>query len=586
MSDSDDSNSGRKLSSKIAQNAAASMIIERDVPIGMPDGIVLRADIFRPRTSVKVPVIMNLGPYCKGVPFQEGYAEAWKKLIADHPEILEGSTGSFLTWETVDPERWVPNNYAVVRVDSRGAGRSQGRMDLFSETEARDYYNCIEWAAAQPWSNGRVGLLGISYYAINQWNVASLQPPHLTAMIPWEGASDHYREATHHGGIFSNRFFDSWYPARVLMRQHGKGKNGEWDPWLNEPATGPETLTEDELRSNREDYLMNNRNHNLDDGYHRSRSPNFAKITVPLLSASNWGGLGLHSRGNFEGYLEAASKQKWLEVHGGGHEEWFYLPYGLEIQKRFFEHFLKGIENGWNKEPKVLLNIRHIDRFELRKETEWPIPRTKWTNIYLNPIDKSLSWVAPTVAESKVAVDSDSAGITFTSPPLEHATELTGPLAAKLEISSSTTDADLFLTLRAFDIDGKDVVFKGASDPKIPLSQGWLRASHRKLDQSKSKSYRPYHTHDQIQKLAPNNIYGLDIEIWPTCVVLPAGYRIGLTVQGRDFTWTGREDVFQGSGSFLHNDKQDRPDTEYKGVTTIYSRAQNPSYVLLPIIPN
>lgn len=573
------------MSSKKAETLADA-IIERDVAIEMPDGIVLRADIFRPKTSEKVPIIMNLGPYCKGIPFQEGYAEAWKKLIADHPEILDGSTGGYLTWETVDPERWVPNDYAVVRVDSRGAGRSQGHMDLFSEIEAHDYYNCIEWAATQPWCSGRVGLLGISYYAINQWNVASLQPPHLTAIIPWEGASDHYREATHHGGILSNRFFDSWYPMRVLMRQHGKGKNGEWDPWLNEPATGPETLTETELKLNREDYLNNNRKHNLDDNYHRSRSPNFSEIKVPLLSASNWGGLGLHSRGNFEGFLEAASKQKWLEVHGGGHEEWFYLPYGLEIQKRFFDHFLKGIDNGWNHEPRVLLNIRHLSRFELRKENEWPIARTKWTKLYLNPSEKSLSWNTPTVQESKIAIEADSIGVTFVSPPLEQVTELTGPLAAKLEISSSTTDADLFLTLRAFDNEGNDVVFRGASDPKIPLSQGWLRASHGKIDQSKSKPYRPYHAHDQVLKLVPNNIYRLDIEIWPTCVVLPAGHRIGLTIQGRDFTWSGREEVFQGSGSFLHNDKEDRPDSEFRGTTTIYSRTHDASYILLPIIPN
>lgn len=187
----------------------SGMLIERDVEVPMPDGLILRADVFRPDDGGAVPVILTMGPYGKGLPYREAhFAPMWRWLISNHPEVLDGSSGEFMTWETVDPERWVPAGYAVVRVDSRGAGRSPGIMDILSPQETRDLYECIEWAGTQPWSSGKVGLCGISYYAMNQWWVAGLQPPHLAAMIPWEGASDYFREISRHGGILSNEFFD------------------------------------------------------------------------------------------------------------------------------------------------------------------------------------------------------------------------------------------------------------------------------------------------------------------------------------------------------------------------------------------
>src|SRR5438309_131907 len=98
--------------------------------------------------------------------------------IEGPPDVVAGSTSTYANWEVVDPERWVPDGYACVRVDSRGAGRSPGVMDMWSAREARDLYACVEWAARQPWSTGKIGLDGISYYAMNQWQVAALQPPH------------------------------------------------------------------------------------------------------------------------------------------------------------------------------------------------------------------------------------------------------------------------------------------------------------------------------------------------------------------------------------------------------------------------
>jgi uncharacterized protein len=566
------------------------VIIARDVPVPMPDGIVLRADVYRPDTGREAPVILTMGPYGKGLPFREAhFASRWQQLIREHPEVLDGSSGEFMTWETVDPERWVPAGYAVIRVDSRGAGRSPGILDVWSPQETRDLYDCIEWAGTQPWSSGKVGLCGISYYAMNQWWVAGLQPPHLAAMIPWEGANDYFREISHHGGILSNEFFgSSWYPRQCLTLQHGRP--GLLDPWLQGPVTGPDTLTEEELAQRRVDTLAENRAHPLDGEWHRARSAQFDKIRAPLLSAANWAGFGLHERGNFEGFTESASEQKWLEVHPGRHEEWFYLRYGVELQMRFLDHFLKGEQNGWDREPRVQLQIRHADqRFELRKENEWPLARTRWTKAFLDAGSRSLAWEPPG-EPSQASFEALGEPAVFWSGPLPQETEITGPLTARLGISSSTADADLFLTFQAFRPDGTEVDFQGTSDPHTPLAQGWLRASHRKLDADRSRPWRPYHPHDEVQPLAPGEVYDVDVEIWPTCVVLPAGCRLALLVGGRDFERPGGGDggsVYPagGSGPWLHTDPGDRPADVFGGTTTVHTGPGRDGYLLIPFIP-
>ena len=560
------------------------MLIERDVAITMDDGVALRADVFRPEDDEPVPTLMTLGPYGKGVRYQDGYKDQWEWLVEAHPDLFEGSSRSYLAWETVDPEIWVPWGYAVMRVDSRGAGRSPGYLDLFSQRETRDYHDAIEWAGMQPWCTGKVGLCGISYYAINQWLVASLQPPHLTAMIPWEGAADAYRDRARHGGIMSNSFFELWYPLQVLSVQHGNPK-GPVDPWLQERATGPEDLSEEELATNRAD-PRSHRPPELDGRGYRERSADWTRIEVPFLSAANWGGFGLHARGNFEAFTEAASRQKWLEVHPGRHEEWFYLPYGMELQKRFFDHFLKGAENGWDREPPVQLHIRRPsgEKFQLRKEREWPLARTRWSKLYLGAA--ALDWEAPT-EESTTSFEALGEDLTLYGPPFDLDTEITGPLVAKLFVSSSTTDADLFLTLRAFSSEGEEVDFLGALDPRTPLAQGWLRASHRQLDPERSRPERPYHRHDEKEPLEPGTVYELDIEIWPTCIVLPADYRLALTIGGKDFARAaaGENPLMRGSGLWLHTDPDDRPAAVFGGTTTIHSGPQTTSHLLLPIIP-
>ncbi|MGH2396544.1 MAG: CocE/NonD family hydrolase [bacterium] len=567
------------------------MRIDWSVPITMDDGLVLSADVFRPIPDGKSPVILSYGPYAKGLAFQDGYSNQWQRMITQHPDVAAGSTNKYQNWEVVDPEKWVPDGYACVRVDSRGCGCSPGYIDHFSPRESKDFYQCIEWAGIQPWSNGKVGLNGISYYAINQWHVASLGPPHLAAMCIWEGAADWYRDMTHPGGVLCT-FWANWYDMQVKTVQYGLGERGPRSRVAGELVCGPERLSEEELARNRCDLGNEILAHPLDDGYHKARSPVWSKVTVPFLSAGNWGGHGLHLRGNVEGFVRSASKQKWLELHGLEHWTHFYTDYGRLLQKRFFDYFLKGIDNGWADEPRVRLQVRRLDRFVERMEDEWPIARTQWTKFYLNPVDRSLN-LKPVAANGSIEYDPMGYGVTFMSPPLELETEITGPSAAKLFVSSSTADADIFVVLRIFSPDGKEVVFQGAIDPHTPIGQGWLRASHRKLDPELSTLYRPYHTHDEKQPLSRGEVVELDVEIWPTSIVVPAGHRIGLTVRGKDYEYSGAsggrlsnfKNELKGCGPFLHDDPRDRSPEVFGGKATLHFGPDREAYLLLPLIP-
>ncbi|MBO6541075.1 MAG: CocE/NonD family hydrolase [Rhizobiaceae bacterium] len=566
------------------------MLVEWDVPIVMDDGIALRADIFRPPNEGTFPAILSYGPYAKGLSFQEYFPKQWQQMCKAFPEVLEGSSCKYQNWEVVDPEKWVPDGYACVRIDSRGAGRSPGYIDQHSPREAQDFHDCIEWVAKQNWCNGKVGLNGISYYAVNQWRVASLQPPHLAALCVWEGCADRYRESTHHGGILST-FARDFQPKQILRVQHGLGTRGPRSSVTGEYVSGPRELDDSQLEKNRAPQWQQLQENELDNEFYQTRSAVWNKIEVPLLSAGNWGGHGLHLRGNIEGFLRAASREKWLEVHGHAHWTHFYSDYGLSLQKKFFGHFLKGEDTGWAKQPKVQLQIRHPgERFVQRDEASWPIDRTQWMKLYLTENQKLSP--KPSSQDGVIEFDALGDGLQFKTEPLAEEVEITGPLMSRMLVSSTTSDADLFLVLSLFDPEGREVLFHGANDPAMPIAMGWLRASHRKLDCSVSLPYRPYHSHDEKLPLSPGIPVPLDIEIWPTCIVCPKGYTLALSVRGKDFEHSGPAvpspwggEPMRGAGPFQHNDEADRPRDVFGGRTTIHISKGEEPYLQLPVIP-
>jgi uncharacterized protein len=574
---------------EVTLKSGVTMIVQRDVSITLRDGHIVYANVYRPKEEGRHPVILAQTIYGKDPNFGDAYKVRFEELKREVPELCRRSSCNFIKWEVTDPERWLPENYAVMIVDVRGSGKSPGLLDSQAPRETSDFYDVIEWAGTQAWSNGKVGLLGSSYLAMNQWQVAAMQPPHLAAIIPWEGASDWYREVSYHGGILSNLFAGQWNRNQVLPNAHGNGNTPYRDPDTGEPTTGT-PLPEYFLGAN----VAARRVRPLEDEAYKQLTPIFSRIKVPLLSAGNWGGMGLHGRGNFEGYLQAGATQKWLEVHAGTHHGEFYNDVGFALQKRFFDRYLMGIDNGWESSPPLRLAIRSPKGEVVRDEHEWPLARTRWTKHFLDATGSRIVLQAP-VQEASATFSAMTTAAVFSTAPMEEDTEFTGPLAAHLFVSSSTTDADLFLTLQIFDAEGTEVTFVGASEPAAPVAQGWLRASHRALDLPRSRPYRPWHSHQSVDKLEPGKIYPVDVEIWPTSMVFPKGYRMVLRIEGRDFerpqttaaSTIGRSAmVVRGSGPFLHTDPDDRPLDDFAGQTTIFTGPTHQSFLMMPVIPS
>ena len=561
-------------SNQPSQPRDMKLIVEKDVVIPLRDGAILYADVYRPDGGAeRFPAIINLGPYQKD--------KLWIP-----PDDLEEKANPYLAWETANPIWWCPRGYACVRVDARGSGKSPGRSDPSSYQEGVDFYDAIEWMAKRGWCSGSIGTLGISYHANSQWRAANLQPPSLKAIIPWEGRADLYRDQTFHGGIYAMGFLSNWIATN--MAHHLMGR--------------PRTTNPDAFNNN---MLWEYASHNLDSEFWRMRSARWESITVPMYSVGNWTGVGLHLRGNTEGFMLAASKHKKLRIHTGTHFHPFHSEEGRLDQLRFFDHWLKGNDTGIMDEPPVKLQIRTgggLKDYKFRFENEWPIARTKWTKMYLKlnaaeqnhdgkpegellpqPVSvagKTTYLASPPThagtASSAPSVTTGSSirsGISVQTAPLTEDTEVTGPMVLVVWVSSSTEDMDLFATIRNIGPDGKDVWEVGQQGwDEVPVAKGWLRASHRKLDPEKSLPYRPYHAHDDRQWLKPDEVVECHLEIWPSCMVFKKGHRIQLDVQPRD-----------GVGASVY--RHYPADYNIGAKNTIHAGGTRESYLLLPVIP-
>jgi uncharacterized protein len=529
------------------------MTLEKDVDIPMRDGTKLKADVFRPEGDGHFPVLINMGIYQKD--------KLWVP-----PDDLEEKPNPYMNWETVNPEWWVPRGYCCVRVDERGSGKSPGQSVLYSPQEAIDFYDAIEWAGHQPWSNGRVATIGISFFARTQWWVANLKPPSLTCIVPWEGAADQYRDILYHGGIFGSGFIVSWFTTHMAHHMLGRA-------YENNPDTFQDNVLWRFMRNS------------LDSGMFKSQQAQWDKIDLPMWAVGNWSGMGLHLRGATEGYMRAASKNKKLRIHCGTHYHPFYSEDGRRDQLRFFDHWLKDVDNGVMQEPPVKLAIRTgHGEYHFRHENEWPLARTQWTKLHLDlskPDGALAKAQSPATASRTYPASAGSHGghaaagpdgISLMTRPLEQDTEITGPLMAKLFVSSTTEDMDLLLTLRNIDPGGKDVLEVGQQGQSVPVAKGWLRVSHRELDPDLSLPYRPYHKHLRRLWLKPDEIVEVQVEIWPTSMVFKKGHRIRLDIQPRDGI---------GSAPYTHYH------ADYNvGDNTIYSGGDKDSYLLVPIIPS
>ena len=486
-----------------------SVILQRNLRVPARDGVILSANLFRSASDQPRPVIISATPYGKDK-LPDRVTAFFMRLSGVRFGRINCSplTG----FESPDPVHWVQQGYAVLQADIRGMHRSEGRAGVLRPQDAEDYFDVIEWAASQPWCSGRVGLMGVSYLAMSQWHVAALQPPHLGAIVPWEGASDLYREFAFHGGIPETKFVPTWFKLRIK-----RGRNRRF------PLA--------------EDFLHERDLHPLDDGYWSSKQPLLEKIEVPALVCVDWSDQGLHTRGSMEAFERISSRHKWLFTHGRKKWETFYSDEALAYQKQFLDRFLRDVDNGQDQEPMVRLEVRRAYyQQEVRHERSWPLPGVHPVSLYLCANTSQLL-AEPSTLERTVRYQSTSRrGRACFSYRFERATELIGGMRLKLWVSTSEgDDLDLFVALRKHGPDGREIFFSGFSGYKRDaVAKGWLRVSHREMDASRSTALRPWHTHCRLQKLSPGEVVPVDIEIWPSATLFETGSSLELTIQGHD----------------------------------------------------
>ena len=480
---------------------------ERDVEVAVRDGTILRVNVFRPEREGTYPVILCAHPYGKDNlpergPFGYRPPAQYRMIRQPGPVGWSAWTG----WEAPDPAYWVPLGYAVVNCDLRGFGTSDGRANLLTEGEARDVHDVIEWAGTRPWSNGRVGMNGVSYLAISQYGTASLRPPHLAAICPWEGFTDVYRDFARPGGIREDGFIRVWSAG---VRRQGR--------------------IDEDLREGQVE-------HALHDGWWAARTPDLERIEVPILVCGSFSDQQLHSRGSFRAFERAGSQQRWLYTHRGGKWAEYYSEEALAFQRRFFDHFLKGEQNGMPEVPPVRLEVRE-DRdtiHAVRAEPSWPLPQTRWTDLYLGA-DGRLS-DAPVAGSGTVCFDTSTgrAGFTWEMP---EDTEVTGPMALRMFLEArGAEDVYLFVGVQKLRA-GRVVPFEGSYGYGFDrVTTGWLKASLRKLDSTRSTPWRPVHTYDEFQPLRPGEVVPVDIALSPSGTYFRKGEQMRLDVQGHWFS--------------------------------------------------
>ena len=483
-----------------ARREEDGLLIERNVEVPMRDGVRILVDIYRPADAADadLPIILGWSPYGK-----HGLSDK----LWPPSGVREGWLSRFTAFEAPDPAFWCPNGYAVVFADPRGAWLSEGDLRHNGIGEGEDCHDCIEWLAALPWTNGRVGMTGVSYLAAIEYLVASLKPPHLAAINPWEGFSDWYREFAYHGGIRETGFL----PRGSDNLRFSLGRT--------------------------ENTLANVRAHPLYDAYWKSKEVDLSAIEVPAYVVASWSDQGLHTRGTIEAWRAMASRQKWLEIHGQKKWAHYYQPSSRTKRKAFFDHFLKGIETDLASWPPVLIEVRENAReFETRAEQEWPLARTSYRKLFL---DASNGTLGPDLPKESSAVrydPLDEAGEAVFDHRFSDDTELTGYMKLKLWVEAEgADDMDLFVALQKLDRDGNVVgfVFYAFYD-KGPVALGWLRASHRALDQARSTPWQPVHSHLVEERLSPGEVVPVEIEIWPSSTLFKAGESLRVVVKGID----------------------------------------------------
>lgn len=525
--------------------ASQRMTKDADVPVVMRDGVRLRANVYRPEGTGPFPVLLCAHPYGKDASLPRPARRGWRPdpqyriMRQPVPVSFSSETG----WEGPDPSWWTQQGYVVVNADLRGAGTSEGAGSLMSQQEGEDVFDLIEWAGVQPWSTGRVGMIGVSYLAMSQYRAATMHPPSLHAICPWEGFTDAYRDFFTPGGIVERGFSRVWETAMRLT---------------------------DRLA---DDLAVERHRHPLRDGWWQSLVPDLERIEVPMLVCTSFSDGDLHSRGSFRAFARAGSAEKSAWTHRAGKWATFYSDEARDLQRDFFDRHLKGRDVP--PPPRLRLEVRESADVvvDVREEHEWPLARTAWTPLHLGG-DGLLAAGRPD-APGSARFRTRREGIAFTHT-FDADTEVTGPMALDVWVSvTGATDVSLFVGVEKWR-GRRYVPFEGSYGyGRDRVALGWQRAALREVDAAQSAPYAPVHVLRTEQPLEPGKVVPVRIALGPSATLFRAGESLRLLLAGRPLT--PRNPL---SGQFPAWYAPSR-----RGVCTVHWGPSTASRLLVPVIP-
>lgn len=480
---------------------SSDVVKEEDVEVVMSDGVILRLNLYRPAGEGSFPVIMSAHPYGKDVlpkKTRRGWSLNPQFRIMNQPESLRISDQT--SWEAPDPVWWVQQGYAVINLDTRGGGHSDGKGDLLSDQEAEDISRVIAWAASQPWSTGRVGMMGVSYLALSQYKVAALNPPALKAICPWEGFTDAYRDFFTPGGVVEDGF------ARVWLFLTGRVAR---------------------LNTN---IAQERKRHPQRDEWWDALTPDLAKITAPILVCTSFSDDNLHSAGSMRAFQRVGSTERHAYTHRGPKWATFYGEDARRAQLAFFERHLR--ERDVPALPPVRLEVRdrrdHV--VEVRDEQEWPLARTDWRQLFLGA-DGTLTETEQ--SQGSVTFDPRRGAVRF-ERRFDQDTELSGPMTLRLNVTAAgTDDPRIFVGVEKWS-GGVPVPFEGSYGyGRDRVASGRLRLALRELDAELSTPHQPEHSFRTLQPLRSGEAVDAVIPLTSSSTLFHAGDSLRLLIAGR-----------------------------------------------------
>jgi uncharacterized protein len=490
------------------------IVFERDVPVVMRDGVTIYVDIFRPVGGEKMPVIMAWSPYGKAQGTTTEVIGLYGMLGMNNAKL-----SGLAKFEGPDPAFWCAQGYAVCNPDPRGISHSEGDSAMFGSQEGEDCYDLIEWLAVQDWCTGKVGMSGTSYLAHAQWFAGAAHPPHLAAINPCEGFSDVYRDLVMRGGIP-----DLGFAERLRRSYAGKGQ--------------------------REDVSLEGQASPLICPLWEDKIARFEDIKVPAYVVASYSNT-LHTAGTFRAWRRMTSNQKWLRIHNI--QEWpdYYDDGNLNRLLRFFDRYLKGIENDWEATPSVLYSVHDFRGGDVINQpaTAFPPSNVTDTKYYLGGATRALTLAPPPIEMTAVyEVASDPALASFVVR-FDTETVLVGYPKAHIWVEAGgCDDMELFVLVQKLDAQGSqlqhftvpnvsarmmDITEKGASILRYKGSDGRLRVSARHLDAGLSTDAIPAHSFDRVEKLTAGEVVDVQIDLLPIGWRFYSGEQLRLIISAR-----------------------------------------------------